>query len=257
LHKLKFSSWIEKCFSGQRAHKHPHLLCTIAGPTQGFCVTEATAVPGAAPSDTSGDLSIAECTPSISLSGQMWTTRGSLAGLYDEPQSGHQLIFRQSDSRLYLTFLGSAWSTANCTLSSSSHSSHSSSVDIDGTSGSSVSSTPRIETPIRAEPIHKTSQPDRCVDGRFVGGPVGADYPDCVWNATISLPTIETTETSAGCKGCCLHTSWVKRGCVASAPTHPHPHPPTHPPTNTQIHARTHRHRHRHRHRHTHTDRQT
>ena len=74
--------------------------------------------------------------------------------------------------------LGTAWKTAHCALSADAH---------------------------------------ECTGGHFEGGTVGALYPDCYWNASVTMPTVETAAISSGCKGCCLHTTWTKTGYLPLA----------------------------------------
>lgn len=104
-----------------------------------------------------------------------WTTRSTPIGIYDEPQSGHTLLFQHGKhgSTLYLTFQGTAWSTANCTLQNNSTS---------------------------------------CDNGHFDGGPIGHEFPDCWWNASVALPEVRVSTTSLGCGKCCMGTKWIKRG---------------------------------------------
>lgn len=141
------------------------------------CVTEV-------PSQSSHSLVLSPCVADTEGHGQGWARRGSLSGLYDEAASGHQLQITTTNATLALQFLGSAWSTANCTLVAGGSGGHQVAMEID---------------------------PAECLRGHFAGGSVGARYPACWWNATIAMPTIETSSTTSGCGGCCLHTVWKKR----------------------------------------------
>ena len=113
---------------------------------------------------------------------QSWTTVGSITGAWDEPASHNPMQFVEQTqkggekSQVLISFDHGAsrfWSTANCSVSA------------DGKA---------------------------CDGGHFAGGSVGKAVPTCVWNATIAMPHIQVASISAGCKGCCLHTLWTKRG---------------------------------------------
>jgi hypothetical protein len=119
-------------------------------------------------------LTVEACTST--LSGQIWTTTDAPTGQYIERGSNRPLLITRTDESLHLDFeSGIYWNTANCTLSA------------DG---------------------------NICVGGHFTGGSVGKQFPSCVWNASVDLPTIEVTSKSDGCHGCCS-AIWDKVGYTA------------------------------------------
>eukprot|EP01052_Picozoa_sp_SAG31_P014850 SAG31_NODE_936_length_10870_cov_5.136966_9_plen_606_part_00 len=110
---------------------------------------------------------------------QRWTTVNSITGQWLEPASHHSMQFiEQPGGKVFITFDGDAWQTANCTL-----------LDRD--------------------------EVGLCVGGHFSGGPIGKDFPSCIWNASVQMPQFTVEATSAGCTTCCKGTVWRKESYAA------------------------------------------
>ena len=125
---------------------------------------------------TDGKLAMTKCVGAH----QAWTTVDSITGAWDEPGSHTPMHFIEQKqqggekSQVLISFDKSQfWSTANCSLS---------------------------------------AEGKACDGGHFSGGSVGSSFPTCIWNASVAMPHIQVASISAGCKGCCAHTLWTKRG---------------------------------------------